>query len=117
MWIIQDQPISAMAVRRALREVLACFYLLGGLGAPLAAADMRIDPKEIITLLPKDAIPAIRDTSPLLVPAGEARGVRDGDQVLGVTIDGESRAYPIPFLSWHEVVNDAIAGLPIAVTW
>jgi hypothetical protein len=84
---------------------------------PALAAEVRIDPSAIVTLLPKDAIPAIRDPKPLFVPAREVKGVRDADQVLGVTIAGESRAYPIPFLSWHEIVNDTIGGVPIAATW
>jgi hypothetical protein len=51
------------------------------------------------------------------VPASEVKGVRDADQVLGVTIGSESRAYPIPFLSWHEIINDTVGGVPVAVTW
>lgn len=37
--------------------------------------------------------------------------------VLGVAINGEARAYPVPLLSHHEVVNDVLGGEPIAVTW
>jgi hypothetical protein len=91
--------------------------MLGILSQALEAMEVRIDPSEIVTLLPKDAIPAIHDPKPLLVPAREVKGVRDTDQVLGVAIGGESRAYPIPFLSWHEIVNDTVGGVPIAVTW
>lgn len=90
---------------------------LGALSPPLACAGVRIDPREIVTLLPKDAIPAIRNPKPLLVPADAVQGVRDADQVLGVAIGGESRAYSIPFLSWHEIVNDTVGGVPIAATW
>jgi Protein of unknown function (DUF3179) len=83
----------------------------------LAEQGVRIDPHEIVTLLPKDAIPAIRDAAPLLTPADAVQEVRDSDQVLGVVVGGESRAYPIPFLSWHEIVNDTVGDVPIAVTW
>jgi hypothetical protein len=82
-----------------------------------SAQELRIDPSEIVTLLPKDAIPAIRAPAPLLVPAAAAHAVRDNDQVLGVTIGAESRAYPVAFLSWHEIINDTIGGVPIAATW
>jgi Protein of unknown function (DUF3179) len=82
-----------------------------------AAQEVRIDPREMVSLLPKDAVPAIRDPAPLLVPAHMVREVRDSDQVLGVVIGGDSRAYPIPFLSWHEIVNDTIGDVPITVTW
>lgn len=92
--------------------------LLLSLAAPcLTAQEARIDVREIVTLLPKDAIPAIRNPALLLVPADIVSGVRDSDQILGVVIGGESRAYPIPFLSWHEIVNDTVGGMPIAATW
>jgi hypothetical protein len=38
------------------------------------------------------------------------------DKVLGVTINGESRAYPLFVLYVHEVINDTLGGVPIAVT-
>jgi hypothetical protein len=97
--------------------LLISLLALGTLTPALALAEVRIDPSEIVTLLPKDAIPAIRNPKPLLVPANEVKGVRDTDQVLGVNTGGESRAYPIPFLSWHEIVNDTVGGVAIAATW
>jgi uncharacterized protein DUF3179 len=83
----------------------------------VAAHGVRLDPREVVTLLPKDTVPAILDPTPFLVPADMARGVRDSDQVLGVVIGEESRAYPIAFLSWHEIVNDTVSGVPIVATW
>jgi hypothetical protein len=35
----------------------------------------------------------------------------------GIEIGGRARAYPIKILNWHEVVNDDISGLPVAVTF
>jgi hypothetical protein len=71
---------------------------------------------EIITLLPKDAIPAIFD--PQFVNTEEANSqLRDADLVIGVTVNGEHRAYGVAFLSSHEIVNDTLGGRPIAVTW
>ncbi|MBI1367895.1 MAG: DUF3179 domain-containing protein [Planctomycetes bacterium] len=45
------------------------------------------------------------------------RFVVSHDEVIGVTINGESRAYPIRYLRWHEIVNDTIGGAPVAVTY
>ncbi len=71
---------------------------------------------EIVTLLGFDAIPAILD--PKLVTASEAEGSMDRDeQVLGLSINGEHRAYSIRMLSRHEIVNDVVGGVPVAVTW
>ena len=55
---------------------------------------------------------------PSFVPAAEADAVMAGMEfVIGVSIEGESRAYSVPFLSGREVVNDTIGGRAIAVTW
>ena len=71
---------------------------------------------EIVTLLPPDAIPAIDD--PAIVPAAAAdEQLRANDLVIGVSIDGEHRAYGAAFLSGHEIVNDMLGGRAIAVTW
>lgn len=39
------------------------------------------------------------------------------DLVIGVEINGESRAYPQSVMNVHEVVNDTLGGVPIAVTY
>ena len=70
---------------------------------------------ELVTLLPRDGIQAILNPR-FITPAEATRYVAD-EPVLGVTINGQSRAYSIPFLSGREVVNDTVGGVPIAVTW
>lgn len=39
------------------------------------------------------------------------------DRVVGVTLDGESRAYPVRCLNAHEVILDRLAGRDIVVTY
>ncbi len=39
------------------------------------------------------------------------------DRVIGVTVNGASRAYPLQILNCHEVVNDTLGGVPIVVTY
>lgn len=39
------------------------------------------------------------------------------DRVIGVVINGEARAYPLNILFVHEIVNDTLGGVPIAVTY
>jgi hypothetical protein len=71
---------------------------------------------EIVTLLPRDGIPAIDD--PVFVSAEEANNQYEPDElVIGVNFDGDARAYSIPLLSSHEIVNDTVGGRKIAVTW
>lgn len=71
---------------------------------------------KIVTLLPKDAIPAIDE--PQFLEASEADEQYAPDElVLGVEFNGEARAYSIPHLSSHEIVNDTVGGVKFAVTW
>lgn len=56
---------------------------------------------------PRDGIPAL--TNPKLLSAIKANYLKDDDVILGLTIRGESRAYPLKILSWHEIVNDQFA--------
>jgi hypothetical protein len=71
---------------------------------------------EIVTLLPRDAIPAI--DNPRFLAAVEADEYYDPDElVMGVVFNGDARAYSVPFLSNREIVNDTVGGVKIAVTW
>lgn len=45
------------------------------------------------------------------------RWLIDSDPVVGVVVQGQPRCYPVRFLNWHEIVNDTVAGVPIAVTY
>jgi len=74
------------------------------------------DDYEIVTLLPRDAIPAIDD--PDFLTTGEVAGSYEDDElILGVEFNGDARAYSIALLSSHEIVNDVVGGVKIAVTW
>jgi len=64
---------------------------------------------------PRDGIPAI--DHPVFVKAAAVDYLRDGDIVVGLVFDGGARAYPLRILIWHEVVNDVVAGAPVAVTY
>ena len=82
---------------------------------PLATGQSTLDLR-IITVLGKDAIPAILD--PQFISAAEAVSqMQPSERVLGVSINGEHRAYPLNLLSRHEIVNDTVGGKPVAVTW
>ena len=64
---------------------------------------------------PKDGIPALLD--PSTVPLAAADFLTPDDRVVGITIGDESRAYPIRLLNYHEVVNDQLGRVPIAVVY
>ena len=64
---------------------------------------------------PKDGIPAIDD--PRFVKVGDADKYADTEPVISVTVNGQSRAYPLQILIWHEIVNDTLGDVPITVTY
>lgn len=65
---------------------------------------------------PKDGIPALDGADFLAVLEEDRLG--DREPVITVEIDGETpRAYPIRYLTWHEIVNDQIGDVPVAVTF
>ena len=64
---------------------------------------------------PRDGIPSI--DKPRFLSAEKAKYLKSEDRVLGITFAGESRAYPIRILNWHEIVNDVIKGHSVAVTF
>ena len=92
-----------------------------GVEVPLAAGNATASPGEtlnleIITILGKDGIPAILDPQ-FLSGAEASEQMVDSERVLGVSINGDHRAYPLNQLSRHEIVNDQVGGVPVAVTW
>ncbi len=65
---------------------------------------------------PKDGIPALND--PDFIPASKQTGIAPSEPVITVELAGQTpRAYPIRYLIWHEIVNDRIGRIPIAVTY
>ena len=65
---------------------------------------------------PKDGIPAIDE--PQAVSVDEAdEWLKPQEPVILVQIGDEAHAYPIQILMWHEIVNDAVGGVPVTVTF
>ena len=71
-----------------------------------------------IPVVPKDAFPVFDNPKMLTAAEAEARRlVFDRDMVIGVARGSEAKAYPITIMGVHELGNDTIDGVPIAVTW
>ena len=65
---------------------------------------------------PKDGIPALIDVS--FIPAAQETHVEDPEPVITFVMEGETpRAYPVRYLMWHEIINDTVGGVPVAVTY
>jgi hypothetical protein len=64
----------------------------------------------------KDGIEALND--PQFISHEEAsRLIEPQSPVIALEVNGEVRAYPIDILIRHEIVNDVIGGVPVAVTF
>ena len=63
----------------------------------------------------KDGIPSL--DNPELIPAGEASYMRGDDLIFGVAINGDVRAYPLRIMGWHEMFNEVIGGVPVALAY
>ncbi len=88
-----------------------------GLGAQSRPAQAKIAGYRVFTVCGYDAcIKPIYD--PSFLAANEVGNRMDADErVIGVSINGDSRAYSVPYLNGKEVVNDTVGGTPIIVTW
>ena len=71
---------------------------------------------EIIDILPKDGIPSV-DNPEFLDVSEASTQIGQQDLVIGVSLNGEHKAYATAFLSSHEIVNDTVGGVPVAITW
>lgn len=63
----------------------------------------------------KDGIPSL--DNPRLIAAGEADYLLEDDLVFGVSIEGDARAYPLRIMGWHEMFNEVIGGVPVALAY
>jgi len=82
----------------------------------LTDADLPLADSDLQRGAPKDSIPAITDP----VFGADWSAVKwtlaADDQVIGVAVAGVARAYPLPVLNYHEVVNDDFGG-PLLVSF
>ncbi len=62
---------------------------------------------------PKDGIPSIDE--PIFSTTDGL--IADSDIVIGIATETEVKAYPLFILVWHEIVNDVIDDIPVAVTY
>ncbi|MGH9245187.1 MAG: DUF3179 domain-containing protein [Acidimicrobiales bacterium] len=64
---------------------------------------------------PPDGIPAIDE--PRFVRPEAVTSLGEREPVIAFELDGDARAYPLEVLMWHEIANDTVAGVPVAVTY
>jgi thiol-disulfide isomerase/thioredoxin len=109
---------SVRSVELAARDAGAGPKLSSGAGPlePFNMDDLTIPAEQLLSGgPPKDGIPAL--LNPHSVPVAEADFLKPDDRVVGVSLGGQDRAYPINILNWHELINDQLGGVPIGVIY
>ena len=80
-------------------------------------APLTIDPREVMWGgVRVDGIPPLESPAQLF-PEQAADWLNDSDEVIGIEINGDARAYPIRIIAWHEMVNDTIGGVPVSLAY
>ena len=64
---------------------------------------------------PPDGIPPI--DYPRFEKAAKVDWLKEAEPVLSLTVGEETRDYPLQVMIWHEIVNDTVDGIPVAVTY
>ncbi len=105
--------------------ILLAFFLIGcsndtetdgALVNPPEIKDWLVPKDEVLNGGPgKDGIPSI--DNPQFDQAKDVSSFFDDELVVGIEYNGELHGYPIPILDWHEIVNDKIDDLAIAIMY
>src|SRR6266498_3854551 len=64
---------------------------------------------------PRDGIPPI-DEPKFVVPMEASAWLKEQEPVIAFYLNGDARAYPLQILIWHEIVNDVVGDVPVALT-
>jgi len=126
--------------RKLVAAVAALFVVVAGVGTVLVAGDRDgstvtgrdgdnstitssgdarqplIDPDDIVSGgPPPDGIPPLDE--PRFEDLSGVDWLAAKEPVVAIEIKGDAVAYPLQILTWHEIVNDEIGGVPVAVTF
>ena len=65
---------------------------------------------------PRDGIPPL--DNPVFTTIDDADNwLNSKEPVIVLEIEGDARAYPLQIMTWHEIVNDQVGGVPVSVTF
>ena len=65
---------------------------------------------------PRDGIRSV-DNPKFISPDAAAEWLADNEPVIALDLNGDARAYPLQIITWHEIVNDEVGGVPAVVTF
>lgn len=135
--VTDDQPVGAggrpdedpVALSDSAANFVATEHIASSLRDERLASGLRTlneptdelaDPVINLTILrsggpPPDGIPSI--DAPGFHRASTVDYLGVADPLVALEINGDSRAYPLEILIWHELVNDTVGGVPVSVAY
>lgn len=66
--------------------------------------------------VPRDGIPPI-DNPKFTTTKAASAWIGEQEPVIAFQLNGDARAYPLQIMTWHEIVNDEVGGVPVAITF
>jgi Protein of unknown function (DUF3179) len=72
--------------------------------------------EDLTSVLSPDSIPSIDDPE-FVSSERAATWLASEEPVAVLEIEGDARGYPLQIMTWHEIVNDVVGGIPVAVTY
>ena len=122
VFFARDGTVSASDVLfAAYLAAFGCYILLRfgyfarRLPVQFAGPNPHTKREKLRTVLKRDRFPPLDE--PAFLRGADAANMAPGDRVVGVEVNGEAKAYPMSLMSLHEVANDTVGGLPVAVSW
>jgi len=120
-----DPLITVVCRPWMFARVLAASLASMMVGGPIAQAitingfavdDTAVPVEHLVRAAPaKDSINSI--DSPIMIGAASVDFMQPEDELISITIDGMTHAFPLRILVWHEVVNTKIAEQPVVLTY
>ncbi len=103
---------------RVTLSLLMSILVLGAASAEDRKADVfgEFEGAPMYTVLEPGDIPAIENPQFVSGDAADAQMLPE-EPVIGIVLNGQARAYSMWQLDHHEIVDDVLAGIPIAVNW
>ncbi len=102
-----------------MRSLLLPLLALGTVLSPLTAQDPFTEADydaQARRAAPRDAFPVL-DNPDTVLNSEVGRRLDADEMVIGLVVGGEARAYPIAVMGKHELANDVLGGVPVAVSW
>ena len=66
--------------------------------------------------VPRDGIPPL-DNPQFTTVADADQWLEAQEPVIAFDLNGDAKAYPLQILTWHEIVNDTVGGVPVVATF